>query len=450
MLRTFAMSQSKRTEPKAKLTYADARELVSAALEGSTRADILDRVLQAGSFPEALKRLRTSIRTHTFETAGERLRLGGIVQRLDALTQAEGFHVLHEWDGKRFLDETIPVMMVDYYARANKAVRPDRRSLEILLDYYFLYVLALFAMRIWDEGDPNANLDEVTRMLDRLQRANGSGLQMVSDAATLLWIAISHYEPDDFAYHRLLDRARTLDDAHQTRIAMRGAAVLGDHLRWGFPVYYERDLGLMRADNVSDYPWLFYSVLTLMRAYERMCEAGTEGEEKERVVEALLNGMTPDTRAFTESPPSTLSRFAEEHAELRAMIDRRRTDLIRDFERHRPEPSTYSPLGFQFNFPHNALIPMVTLALVQGMDPRLNMPLDALLTREGADGESRAPEMLARTLMAYAGYSPEKRAGRRTLMIIYDPNAALSSFNRTMSVLKESKAEAQPAQPAAS
>jgi hypothetical protein len=444
------MSQSKRSEPKAKLTYTEARDLVAAALEGSTRADILDRVLASGSFNEALKRLRTSIRTHTFETSGERLRLGAIVQKLDALTQAEGFHVLHEWDGKRFLDETIPVMMVDYYARANKAVRPDRHCLEILLDYYFLYVIALFVMRIWDEGNPNENLDQVTRMLEHLQGANGSGLQMVSDAATLLWIAISHYEPDDFAYHRLLDRARTLDVVHQTRIAMRGAAVLGNHLRWGFPVYYERDLGLMRADNVSDYPWLFYSVLTLMRAYDRMHDAGTGGDEMERVVEALLNGMTPDTRAFTESPPSTLSQFGEEHAELRATIARRRSDLIGDFERHRPEPGRYSPLGFQFNFPHNALIPMVTLALVQGMDPRLNMPIDALLTREGAEGGPRAPETLARTLMAYAGYSPEKRGGRRTLMIIYDPSSALSSFNRTMSVLREAKTEAQPVQPSVS
>jgi hypothetical protein len=436
------MTPSRPREAKAKLSYQGACDVVEGALESGARAAILDAAGASGSFAEALRRLRTAMRTHTLETPSGRLLLEGAVRWLDARTQAEGFHVLHEWDGKRFVDETIPVMMVDYYARANKTVRPDRRSLAILLDYYLLYVLALLVMRIWDEGDPNANLDRVTRMLTTLQGAEGSGLQLVEDAATLFWIAISHYEPDDFAYHRLLDRVRTLDEAHQTRISLVGAAVLGDHLRWGFPVYYERDLGLMRADNVSDYPWLFYSVYTLMHAYARMHEAGAGEEARDVVVEAMLNGLTPDTRAFTESPPSTLASFGEEHAELRALFARYKTEMLRDFERHRPVQGTYSPLAFNFNFPHNALIPMVTLALVQGVDPRLNMPLDGLLTRAGEGEEGvRAPETLARILMAYAGYSPEKRGGRRTLMIIYDPNSALSSFNRTMSVLKESLPE---------
>jgi hypothetical protein len=444
------MSSSKRREPRSSVSYREASELLEGVLESGSRAEILDAALAAGSIGEALRRLRSSLRAHTFERLSDRLRLEGIVRGLDARTQEEGFHVLHEWDGKRFVDETIPVMMVDYYVRANKAVRPDRTSLAILLDYYFLYLLALLVMRIWDEGDPNANLDAVTRMLGHLQGSEGSGMQLVDDAETLLWIAISHYEPDDYAYHRLLDRVRTLDEPHQTKVAQPGAAMLGVHLRWGFPVYYERDLGLMRADNISDYPWLFYSVLTLMRVYARMLEAGIEGPEREDVVEAMLNGLTPDTRMFTESPPSTLASFREEHAELRALLACHKADLLRDFERHRPEPGRFSPLAFQYNFPHNALIPMVTLALTRGMDPRLNMSLNALHTRVDADAHSpRDPELLARMLMAYAGYSPETRGGRRTLMIIYDPNSALSSYNRAISVLKEISPEEHRTEPTA-
>ena len=447
------MSPSKPREPKTKVTYQAACDVLEGALQGGTRAAILDAAVASGSFADALRRLRSSFRSHTFETGSGRLSLEGIVRKLDERTQAEGFHVLHEWDGKRFVAETIPVMMVDYYVRANKAVRPDRRCLAILLDYYFLYVIALVLMRIWDEGDPNGNLDRVTRMLDRLQGPEGSGLQLVEDAPTLFWIAISHYEPDDFAYHRLLDRVRTLNDAQQVRIALLGAAVLGDHLRWGFPVYYERDLGLMRADNVSDYPWLFYSVLTLMRTYARMIEAGAEAGARDSIVEALLNGLTPDTRAFTEAPPSTLASFREEHTELRDLLARHRAELLEDFDRHRPAQGRFSPLAFNFNFPHNVLIPMVTLALVQGTDPRLNMPLNALLTRaETTPSETssqRAPETLARILMAYAGYSPEVRGGRRTLMIIYDPNSALSSFNRTVTVLKQSLSKEPAKEPLA-
>jgi hypothetical protein len=43
--------------------------------------------------------------------------------------------------------------------------------------------------------------------------------------------------------------------------------------------------------------------------------------------------------------------------------------------------------------------------------------------------------------MAYAGYSPEQRRGRRTLMITYDPNSAVSSFTRTLNVLREAARE---------
>jgi hypothetical protein len=377
------------------------------------------------------------MRTHRFAAGDERLLLEGIVRRMDARTIEDGFHVLQEWDGEKFLEETIPVLLLDYYVRANKAVRPDRGSLSILLDYYFLYVLALLVLRAWDEGDPNENLDRVTELLGRLQGPGGSGFKLVDDAATLLWVAISHYEPDDHAYHRLLDRARTLDSAQRTRIARVGGCVLGDHLRWGFPVYYEQDLGLMRADNISDYPWLLWSALTLMQEYGRMREAGVEGAEREDIVEALLNALTPDPPALLDRAPASLAAFQIDHTEWQALFARYGAGLLEEFPRHCPAPPAYSPLAFQFNFPHNVLIPMVTLALIQGRDPRLDLSLNALLTREREENAPGSPSVLARTLMAYAGYSPERRGGRRTLMITYDPNAALQSYSRAMAQMNE-------------
>ena len=44
-------------------------------------------------------------------------------------------------------------------------------TVAILLDYYFLYVLALFALRSWDEGSADDNLDRVTRLLGELPQA---------------------------------------------------------------------------------------------------------------------------------------------------------------------------------------------------------------------------------------------------------------------------------------
>lgn len=423
-------------------THEEALAVLEDILAGSTRSRILDRVLSGGNLGEALRGLRQGMRTHAFDATGERLKLAGLVGRLDRRTQEDGFHVLHEWDGQRFVDETIPVMMVDYFARAAKSVRPDRWCLEILLDYYFLYLLALVLLRAWDADEPDAVFADVTRLLGHLQGPNGSGFRFVADAETLLWIAISHYEPDDYAYHRLLARVRGLGDERQTRIASVGAAVLGDHLRWGFPFYYERDLGLMRADNVSDYPWLLYCVLTLLRAWDRLDDRTTNDPRAAALVVPLLNGLTPDARAFTEATPSSLATFEDDHRACRALLERHASGLLEAFEPLRPDGAAYSPVAFQFNFPHNVLIPMVTLALVQGVDPELNVGFNALL--EGGDAER-----LARTLMAYAGYSPEVRRGRRTLMITYDPNLAVASFTRTLQALRDLGAR-RPASPQAS
>ena len=35
---------------------------------------------------------------------------------------------------------------------------------------------------------------------------------------------------------------------------------------------YRRDLGRMRSDNMGDYPWLLFSVATLMEEYVRLRE----------------------------------------------------------------------------------------------------------------------------------------------------------------------------------
>ena len=39
------------------------------------------------------------------------------------------------------------------------AATTDAAVLAILLDYYFMHVLALLSLSVWDEGDADANLD---------------------------------------------------------------------------------------------------------------------------------------------------------------------------------------------------------------------------------------------------------------------------------------------------
>jgi hypothetical protein len=251
----------------------------------------------------------------------------------------------------------------------------------------------------------------------------------VDDAETLLWIAISTYEPDDLAYHRLLERVLALAAPRRLGVARVGAPLLGCHLRWGFPHLYERDLWRMRADNFIDYPWLFFSVAELAREYARLADTGGAESERLEVAAALLNGMSPDPEAFLGDPPASLGPWREEHVRVRAFFADRREALLRDFARHAPLPGRYSPLGFHFNFPHNAVFAMAVLALVGGDAP--NLSLNALLTGEGEDVAG-----LAERLTAFAAANPEPRGSRSVLGLYCEEDAAERAFADVIGTLQ--------------
>lgn len=418
------------------MSWADAHDALRDALRGSGRREILDRALAGADPAEAVRRLGAGMRAHRFGVAAGELALDRIVAELDAPTRAEGFHVLLEWDhaSHRFIPEDIAVLMLDYCARSAPPGRPVRTTLALLLDYYFLYLLALLALRIWDEGDPNANLDRVGALLGDLGGSMGSGRRLVEDAATLLFLAISGYEPDDFAYPRLLEKVARLDEAHRVGLALVGAPLFGCHLRWGFPALYRRDFGRMREDNFVDYPWLFTTVATLMERYDRLVAEGDGGPERDRVVEALLNGLSADPEAFTGEPPACLAAQRRHHDAFRVLLRRHRGALLHDIGSHRPRTRGYSPLAFHVNFPHNALIAMVVLATTDEATP--NVPLDALFAAGSAAEAMRDPvEALARSLTAYAAAHPEHRGERRVMMVAYDPEVGLRSFERVVAAL---------------
>lgn len=429
------------------------------------------------------------MRAHVFRGRFAPLVLDGFVRDFDVRTREEGFHVLHSWNHleHHFTRENTPVLMLDRFAREWSAARATPRVQALLLDHYFFYVLALMVMRAWDEGDPNRNLDRVTGLLRHLQGPHGSGHQFVARAETLLLMAISHFHPDESAYPRLLERIRTLDRAHRVHFALAEAAILGSHLRWGFAVLYRRDLGRMRSDNMGDYPWLLFSVATLMEEYVRLREerAGADlaNERRARVLESLIDGLTPDPWAFTGAPPEALRPYEEEHSGFRDAFAEHRDDLLEEFARLRPDREAYSPLSYHCNFPHNAIMAKVSIQLADENAP--NLPMDAMFTRAeawrpadrgalasgvpdavadpvadagratGPDAEAPAmpgdgsaaaraaafmsadhPEALARYLMAYSGASPERLGRRGARLIIYDPNVGLRYYKMALQALR--------------
>jgi hypothetical protein len=314
----------------------------------------------------------------------------------------------------------------------------DRTGLGILLDYHFMHLLALLTVRIFDDGDADANLRRVGSLLDQLQGPDGSGQRFAGDAETLILIATSHYELHERGYATLLAQVRTLDATHQLNIAVGHALSMGCHLRFGFEATYARDTVNMRDDNVADYPWLCYALATVMRAYEQAAAAGTHDAASERLVEALLNGLSGDARAFVgAAPPRSLSPCEAERADFAARFMRHREALLPRFERYRPRPDRYSPLSFYFNFSHNVIKGAVVDALLRG--EAWPLTLNDLLTSAQPDNGpgDDAKALLAATLMAYARANPHKIRGKLMPVIVYDPSSGREAFGVTIRKLKE-------------
>jgi hypothetical protein len=417
--------------------FADACAILETALDGDARRAIVDDASDARDLRASLARLVHGMRSHAWKAGTHRIRLSTIIPKLDADTRREGLHVLHDWDGvaDTINDDIIPIEVLSFVSEQRGHDPADRVTLAILLDYYFMYVLALLSLRVWDEGDADANLDRLTTLLHALQGPRGSGQQFADDAETLMLVATSHFEIDERGYDRLLARVRTLNDAHQTAIALAHASSIGGHLRFGFEATYARDATLMRDDNVADYPWLCYALAGTMRAYTRLHDAGVHGLQRDRVVEALVDGLSPDAAAFVGEPLASLAAGSADRVEFRAGYDAYRSELIDAFEPYRPSDTTFSPLSLFYNFSQNVLKGMVVDASLSGA--AVNLTLNDMLTGlpQGAP-KNEAKETIATTLMSYAQHHPHRIRGRLMPVIVYDPGTGRRAFANMMRAMK--------------
>ena len=420
--------------------FHETLEAVTRALDGPLRADVVAALSRESSGRSALERLRDMMRGHTWRAGTERSDLGPAVRALDRETRAEGFHALHDWDGAALAvsAEIIPVDVVNLASESRGGTKPDEAMLAILLDYYFLYVLALLSLRVWDTGGADDNFDRLTRALDALQGPHGSSQRFADDAETLMLIATSHYEADERGYDRLLHQVRTLDRERQVRIAIAHAASMGCHLRFGFEATYGRDMGRMRDDNVADYPWLSYALVTLAREYARRAGEGTPLGPDSPIVEALLNGMSADPEGFAGAASIRVPVADTERHEMRDLVLAHRSGLADRFDALRPSTAAYSPLSFFFNFCQNVLKGAVLDAALWGAPSQVSLnDLVSGLPREDAPDLDRNRQAVARTLMRYAQANPHRIRGQLMPVIVYDPEAGRRAFAATMRALRQ-------------
>jgi hypothetical protein len=157
---------------------------------------------------------------------------------------------------------------------------------------------------------------------------------------------------------------------------------------------------------------------------------------RDKVVEGILNGLTPDVRAFLKKAPPALADYLAEQREFVELFCKYQADLFKEFENHRPSEPHYTPLGFTFNFPHNLMKGIVVDALFDTRPSELT--LNELLT--GVPRDHHLAEMrktFARKLMGYARSSPDTIRGRSTPTINYDPYLGLRNFTKTLVTIRE-------------
>jgi len=410
---------------------------VESALRGQVRKAIVAG-FSARTLGAALAQLRDAMRANRFRAAGQQILLDRVTTSFDGRTRAEGFHILHDWDGvaEQNNPDIIPVDVLQFVADQRGGEPATEPELAILLDYYFMHVLALLTMRVWDEGDPNRNLDRVDAMLKQLQGPDGSGHQFAADAETLMLIGTSHYEPEEWGYDHLLARVRMLDEAHQFKIGLGHASSMGCHLRFGFEAQCGRDTLLLRDDNIADYPWLCFALAAVMGEYVRLADAGIESRDRAVIEEALLNALTPDARAFVGVPPASLAQSESDRVRFVEGFQRYKAGLLAAFPRYRPSDTAYSPLSFYFNFSHNVVKGAVVDALLWG--EAWDVSLNDLLTGIPRAGlEEGSQQQLATTLMAYARSNPDRIHGKLMPVIVYDPQAGRRAYTVAMEKLAQ-------------
>src|SRR5437762_10928532 len=100
------------------LSFDAACSLVEAALAGPLRRDIVAEMSRARDLRHALRRLRDAIQSNVWHAGSGQIRLDRFVPHYDRRTRKDGFHALHDWDGKADTvnENTIPIDVLDYIA----------------------------------------------------------------------------------------------------------------------------------------------------------------------------------------------------------------------------------------------------------------------------------------------------------------------------------------------
>lgn len=261
------------------------------------------------------------------------------------------------------------------------------KGTKIILDYYILRQIGLLALRVWDEGNPNQNLDVLQGLLDELQ----VGHVYVKDVMTLLAIMISNPALQESFYIKTWNNIRKLKPEYQIRFAMANAFFNGEHLQSIFEENYD---GLVadsiRNRNAIDYDQLIHALDILLTRFKEVKVDPLHVEERNKIVQAILRGLGGDPEVFLENT-QFLSSAHSNHPFLNhflEVLERNRADLLEAFHQFDPSTHSFSPLQRKYVFPNRFLTDFI-VALTRSDDFSDLSFEDSLFMGEEKDGDRK-------------------------------------------------------------
>lgn len=293
------------------------------------------------------------------------------------------------------------------------------RYAHTLFNAYLVRCLALLGMRLWDDGmtDVGQRLSQAQEVLDALWRSSPADQPvLVRNLCWLLPVAMSPTTDDLRGYFDIAAKvAATFPPA--ALLAAQKAAVQtgGGHLR--SQLFHlarrrgvslnEHDLLMMtRISNALDISLLMEGLATLMQAYEKAVQSGTQAERL-ALAAAISEGLSPDPELFINrldllgpytmiehlfitvdaAGQASCTAAGQRHLQLlqdyTALISRLAKPLYEDCQQQRPQPGHYSPYGALYGFSSNLLELAAFKSLQLDADTRFCM--EDVFTAGGAD-----------------------------------------------------------------
>jgi hypothetical protein len=361
---------------------------------------------------------------------------------------------------QQFVNQFDPLELIprayDYWDRHRWPGRSGREQYaDAIYAATMLRHLALLSMRIWDDGDTEAQtrLGAIQSLVDALNLA-GQPKVFIRDARWLIPIAQGPLTRDLAPYFAVSDHvAGSFDDSTRLGLHKANARLAGGHLRsqlryrgWetGRPAGDPQNLVITRNSNALDGALLVGSLVPLLEAYE----GASLSDDRRDLADAILQGVSADPELFLirldlltpytmiehlfigEGPSgdtrytSRGDRHVRTLARYRDLLGALTPRLIDDALAGDPARQAYSPHGIAYGFCADVLSNIAWDFLVS--NPTFELSLEDMFVSFGDVEEKRA--------RARAWEALPTREGERA-HFEYSPDAAAESFARVMEAL---------------